>query len=244
MAGQGAVIISGASRGIGAALSIELDHRGFTVAGLSRTGDPPLGCEDPSRFLLRKCDVTDETQLKESIAWAVERTGGIRALVNNAGLHTTAKSSELQRADFERVMAINTTALMLACREAFPYFQKQGGGLIFNMGSSFGRIGAPYNLAYCASKAAVGAITRVLAAEWAKYNIRVVNIAPGYIETDLNKDFLASDKVKALLADRIPTGGAGTVQDVAKLIAGLLVEDIPFLTGATIYLDGGQTISH
>ena len=244
MADKGTVIISGASRGIGASLSIELDRRGYRVAGLSRTGDAPLGCTDPSRFLLRKCDVTDETQLRDSFAWVVAQTGGIRALVNNAGLHTTAKSSELQRDDFERVMSINTTALMLACREAFPYFQKQGSGLIFNMGSSFGRIGAPYNLAYCASKAAVGAITRVLATEWARYKIRVVNIAPGYIETDLNRDFLASEKVKALLADRIPTGGAGTAEDVAKLIAGLLAEDIPFLTGATIYLDGGQTIAH
>ena len=244
MTGKGAVIISGASRGIGAALSVELDRRGFTVAGLSRTGDAPLGGADPSRLLLRQCDVTDEVQLRESFAWVVEQAGGIRALVNNAGLHTTSKSSELQRDDFERVMEINTTALMLACREAFPHFQKQGGGLIFNMGSSFGRIGAPYNLAYCASKAAVGAITRVLATEWARYGIRVVNIAPGYIETDLNKEFLSSDKVKALLADRIPTGAAGTAQDVAKLIAGLLVEDIPFLTGATIYLDGGQTIAH
>ena len=112
------------------------------------------------------------------------------------------------------------------------------------MGSSFGWIGAPYNLAYCTSTAALGGMTRVLAAEWAKYNIRTLNIAPGYIETDLNKEFLENEKVKNLLAERIPTGGPGKAEDVAKLIAALLVEDIPFMTGSTVYLDGGQTFAH
>lgn len=241
---EGVIVISGASRGIGAALSIELDRRGFTVAGLSRTGDPPLGCKDPSKFLLRKCDVTDASQLRDSFAWVKEQAGGIKALVNNAGLHTNSKSQELEQDDFERVMEINVTAVMLACREAFPHFEKQGGGMIFNMGSSFGWIGAPYNLAYCTSKAALGGMTRVLAAEWAKYNIRTVNIAPGYIETDLNKEFLESEKVKKLLSERIPTGAPGKAIDVAKLVSALISEDIPFLTGSTIYLDGGQTFAH
>ena len=241
---NGAVIVTGASRGIGAALSIELDRRGFTVAGLSRTGDAPLGCADPSRFLLRKCDATDESQIRDSFAWVAEQASGIKCLVNNAGLHTNSKSQELERSDFERVMEINVTSVMLGCREVFPYFEKQGNGLIFNMGSSFGWIGAPYNLAYCTSKAALGGMTRVLAAEWAKYNIRTLNIAPGYIETDLNKEFLENEKVKNLLAERIPTGGPGKAEDVAKLIAALLVEDIPFMTGSTVYLDGGQTFAH
>ena len=68
--------------------------------------------------------------------------------------------------------------------------------------------------------------------------------APGYIETDLNKEFLENEKVKNLLAERIPTGGPGKAEDVAKLIAALLVEDIPFMTGSTVYLDGGQTFAH
>jgi NAD(P)-dependent dehydrogenase (short-subunit alcohol dehydrogenase family) len=87
-------------------------------------------------------------------------------------------------------------------------------------------------------------MTRVLAVEWAKYKIRTLNIAPGYIETDLNKDFLESEKVNKLLSERIPTGGPGKAEDVAKLVAALLVEDIPFMTGSTIYLDGGQTFAH
>ena len=241
---DGAVIVTGGSRGIGAALSIELNRRGFKVACLSRTGDAPLGCEDPSRFLLCVCDATDEVQLRDSFAWVAEQAGGIKALVNNAGLHTNSKSQELERSEFEKVMDINVTAVMLGCREVFPHFERQGSGMIFNMGSSFGWIGAPFNLAYCTSKAALGGMTRVLAAEWAKYKIRTLNIAPGYIETDLNKDFLESEKVKKLLSERIPTGGPGKAEDVAKLVAALLVEDIPFMTGSTIYLDGGQTFAH
>ena len=241
---DGAVIVTGGSRGIGAALSIELNRRGFKVACLSRTGDAPLGCEDPSRFLLCVCDATDEVQLRDSFAWVAEQAGGIKALVNNAGLHTNSKSQELKRSEFERVMEINVTAVMLGCREVFPHFKRQGGGMIFNMGSSFGWIGAPFNLAYCTSKAALGGMTRVLAVEWARYKIRTLNIAPGYIETDLNKDFLESEKVKKLLSERIPTGGPGKAEDVAKLVTALLVEDIPFMTGSTIYLDGGQTFAH
>jgi len=105
-------------------------------------------------------------------------------------------------------------------------------------------MGVPDNLAYCASKAAVGAMTRCLAVEWAKDSIRVLNVAPGYIATDLNEDYLARDKVKAWLASRIPTGGPGATQDVAALVTSLITGAIPYLTGETIYLDGGQGMNH
>jgi NAD(P)-dependent dehydrogenase (short-subunit alcohol dehydrogenase family) len=100
------------------------------------------------------------------------------------------------------------------------------------------------NLAYCASKAAVGAITRCLAAEWAQEGIGVVNIAPGYVETDLNRDFLASEKTKAWLSRRVPVGRAGHADEVARLVAAIFSENISYLTGETIYLDGGQGINH
>jgi NAD(P)-dependent dehydrogenase (short-subunit alcohol dehydrogenase family) len=132
---------------------------------------------------------------------------------------------------------------MLASREAYPLL-KQSGGTIVNIGSFFDRMGVPDNLAYCASKAAVGAMTRCLAVEWAKDSIRVLNVAPGYIATDLNEDYLARDKVKAWLASRIPTGGPGATQDVAALVTSLITGAIPYLTGETIYLDGGQGMNH
>ena len=132
---------------------------------------------------------------------------------------------------------------MVACREAYPHLVRSGGGgKIVNMGSFFDRLGVPGNLAYCASKAAVAAITRCLAVEWAGDGITVVCVAPGYIETDMNREVRGDDKGRAWLEKRIPMGRAGTPQEVATLVGSLIAEDMPFLTGETIYLDGGQGI--
>ena len=87
-------------------------------------------------------------------------------------------------------------------------------------------------------------MTRCMAVEWSVDNIKVIDVAPGYIETDLNRDYLSREKVKQWLAGRIPTGSAGLPADVARLVAALFVEDIPFLTGETIYVDGGQGMNH
>lgn len=132
---------------------------------------------------------------------------------------------------------------MVAAREVFPHL-KDNGGTIINIGSFFDRIGAPDNLAYCASKAAVGAMTRVMAVEWARHGIGVINVAPGYIETALNRDYLAKAKVQAWMESRIPTGAPGKPHSVAQLVASLMVENIAYLTGETIYIDGGQGINH
>jgi NAD(P)-dependent dehydrogenase (short-subunit alcohol dehydrogenase family) len=102
--------------------------------------------------------------------------------------------------------AVNATAVFAACREAFPHLAKAGGGIIVNIGSFFDKLGVKRNLAYCASKAAVGAMTRCLAVEWAAKGIRVVDIAPGYIETDLNRDALTKGPLRDFLARRIPGG--------------------------------------
>jgi NAD(P)-dependent dehydrogenase (short-subunit alcohol dehydrogenase family) len=141
-------------------------------------------------------------------------------------------------------MRLNTTAVFVACREVYPHLKAAEEGLIVNIGSFFDKMGVPDNVAYCASKAAVGAITRSLAAEWAKDGIRVLDVAPGYIETDLNRDYLAKEKVRAWLARRIPVGRPGRPEEVARLVGLLFAEKIGFLTGETIYLDGAQAINH
>ena len=121
---------------------------------------------------------------------------------------------------------------------------REGGGVIVNIGSLFDKLGVPDNLAYCASKAAVGAMTRCMAVEWAHEGIRVINVAPGYIKTDLNRDFLAREKVHAWMQQRIPVGGPGSAGEVAKLVGALCQDQISFLTGETIYVDGAQGINH
>lgn len=235
----GQIILTGASRGIGAAIAHELDARGFQVVGVSRSAQVPDGLNIP----MHQCDLTDEVALTRVFS-DIANNGPITALINNAGLHTHSRSANLATLDYNRVMATNATAVMMACREVYPFLKTNGNGLIINMGSFFDKLGVKENLAYCASKAAVGAISRCLAVEWAKDKIQVLNLAPGYIETDLNREFLAHPSVLEALRSRIPAGGPAQPTQVARLVAALLSEDIPFLTGETIYLDGGQGMHH
>ena len=229
---KGQVIVTGASRGIGEAIAIELGRRGFDVVALSRSGKSPVGVG-------MVCDMTDEGSIASAIAGIGER-GPIIGLVNNAGAHEARRSAELSLSEFEACMRLNASAVLVACREAYPYLRKSGEGLIVNIGSFFDRLAVSENLAYCASKAAVGAMTRCLASEWAKDGIRVLDVAPGYIETDLNRDFLANEKVRSWLKRRVPVGRPGSADEVARLVGALFSEKIGFLTGETIYIDGGQ----
>jgi NAD(P)-dependent dehydrogenase (short-subunit alcohol dehydrogenase family) len=239
------IAVTGASRGIGAEIALELARRGFRVACLSRQGTLPEA--DPAndvgaRLLPARCDVTDETSVREALA-AVARDG-LHGLVNNAGIHLDAPSHELTLDTYERVMRTNATSVFTVCRESYPYLLETGGGTIVNIGSFFDKIGVKRNLAYCASKAAVGAITRCLAVEWGAKNIRVLDVAPGYIETDLNRDAFTSGPLREYLQKRVPIKRHGTAPEIARLVGAIFAEDIPFLTGDTIYIDGGQGIAH
>ena len=216
MLDRGQIVITGASKGIGAAIASEMAQRGYDVVCLSRTGTSDVGHAVA-------CDIA--------------------GLVNNAGVHILGSIATLTTEDFNKTIALNTTAVMVAAREAYPHL-KQNGGTIVNIGSFFDKLGVPDNLAYCASKAAVAAMTRCMAVEWARDGIRVMNVAPGYIETDLNRDFLAREKVQKWMASRIPVGKPGKASDVAKLVAAIFGESIGFLTGETIYIDGAQGMNH
>lgn len=241
------IAVTGASRGIGAAIALELAHRGFTVACLTRKGKGPEvqgATALTARFVAVACDVTDEASLKSAFAAVVDKAGALHGLVNNAGIHLDGASHELATATYEKVMATNTTAVFTACREAYPHLVNSGGGCIVNIGSFFDKIGVKRNVAYCASKAAVGAITRCLAVEWANRGIRVIDVAPGYIVTDLNRDAMTSGPLADYLKKRIPSGTTGKAADVAKLVTAIFTEDIPFLSGETIYIDGAQGINH
>jgi NAD(P)-dependent dehydrogenase (short-subunit alcohol dehydrogenase family) len=239
------IAVTGASRGIGAAIALELARRGFRVACLSRQGTLPEGATSndvATRFLPARCDVTDEQSVREALS-AVARDR-LYGLVNNAGIHLDAPSHELTMDTYERVMRTNATAVFMVCREAYPYLVKADGGTIVNIGSFFDKVGVKRNLAYCASKAAVGAMTRCLAVEWGAKNIRVLDVAPGYIETDLNRDAFTSGPLREYLQKRVPMKRHGNADEVARLVAAIFSEDIPFLTGETIYIDGGQSIAH
>lgn len=247
MAKQGIIAVTGASRGIGAEIALELARRGFTVGCLSRQArapDPPPGEEAlAGRLKPLSCDVTDEASLRDAFADLARIGGSLAGLVNNAGIHLDGRSEAFSTTDFEKVMTTNATAVFAAAREAYPHLARTKGTIV-NIGSFFDKLGVKRNLAYCASKAAVAAITRCLAVEWAPVGIRVINVAPGYIVTDLNRDQLSEGPLSAYLQQRIPTGGPSDPEGVAHLVAALVGERIPFLTGETIYIDGAQGIAH
>ena len=242
---SGAIVVTGANRGIGAGIALELARRGYCVAALTRTGQIAAEHEPYAGQVCGfACDVTDTAALSAALAAAAGRFGQLRGLVNNAGLHLYGHSKEFSDTDFDRVMRVNAHAPFAACRQAFPYLEQRPGALIVNIGSFFDRLGVKNNVAYCASKAALGAITRCLAVEWASAGIRVINVAPGYVATDLNREALSAGPLAAYLRGRIPSGAPGSAEDVARLIGALYCEDLPFLTGETIYIDGGQSIAH
>jgi NAD(P)-dependent dehydrogenase (short-subunit alcohol dehydrogenase family) len=248
---QSCIIVTGASRGIGAAIAESLAQASFLVGCLSRSGDLPQRPEASDavrqRWLPAACDVTDAEAVRAAMRDIAQRCGvPIAGLVNNAGIHLEGKSESFALEQYEQVMRTNATSVLIGSQSVFPLLRDNGGkgGMIVNIGSFFDKMGVKRNLAYCASKAAVGAITRCLAVEWASYGIRVVDVAPGYIATDLNRDALSTGPLRAFLEKRIPGGEPGTAEDVGALVALLFAMPGNFLSGETIYIDGAQGIAH
>jgi len=243
------IVVTGASRGIGAAVALALAQQGHHVACLSRSGSLPaianVSAEITGRWMGFKADVTQVQSLRDVFVQLANDEWSVSGLVNNAGVHTDAASSEMSMEDWHQVMDTNATAVVSACQAAYSHLVAAGGGVIVNIGSFFDKIGVKRNMAYCASKAAVGAITRVLAVEWASKGIRVVDVAPGYIQTDLNADAMASGSpLRQYLDKRIPGREPGTAADVGALVAAMFTPAGKFLSGETIYVDGGQSIAH
>ncbi|WP_454693443.1 SDR family NAD(P)-dependent oxidoreductase [Achromobacter aegrifaciens] len=246
MADSKAIVVTGASRGIGAAIATELARRGNRVACLSRTGARPRISDAEvlaERFLCIPCDVSREEDLKAAFKAAADWGGGISGLVNNAGIHREGPSRSFSTPEFEEILRVIATAVFAASREAYPYLVESAPSLIVNIGSFFEKMAAKGSTAYCASKAAVAAITRCLAAEWGRKDISVLNVAPGYIETEINREYLHDPANAPKVTARLFPGRPGTPDEVARLIAALYAERIAFLTGETIYIDGGHSIS-
>ena len=243
------IVVTGASRGIGAAIASALAAQGRDVICLSRSGALP-SFPDASADLAARCtglkaDVTNPQSMAAVFQQLADAGWRVTGLVNNAGVHLDGASADISLAHWNQVMNTNTTSVLTACQAAYPHLVAAGGGVIVNIGSFFDKLGVKRNLAYCASKAAVGAITRCLAVEWAFNSIRVINVAPGYIVTDLNSDVMApGGPLRTYLDKRIPGKEPGTAADVGALVAMLFTPAGAFLSGETIYVDGAQSIAH
>lgn len=243
------IVVTGASKGIGAAIAVALAKQGRNVICVSRSAARPsasdLTEETTQHLHVAKADVTSPKMMSELFQVLADSGWRITGLVNNAGMHIDAASAEVSLEQWTQIMDTNATSVVTACQTAYPHLVKAGGGVIVNIGSFFDKLGVKRNLAYCASKAAVGAITRVLAVEWASKGIRTINVAPGYIVTDLNGDAMApGGPLRAYLDKRIPGKEPGTAADVGALVASLFSPAGAFLNGETIYVDGGQGIVH
>jgi NAD(P)-dependent dehydrogenase (short-subunit alcohol dehydrogenase family) len=244
---SGTAVVTGASKGIGAAVALLLADSGWSVYCLSRAGVPPAKNSAASgsplsqgRLIPVAVDITDDDAVKRFFDDLEPAPPSL--LVNCAGIHVEHDSLTISKGDLDEVMKLNLFA-PLHLSQLFAHQVEGSGGVILNIGSFFELVGVARSLAYSASKAALASVTRTLAVEWAKREIWVVNIAPGYVETDINREHLADPAVRSSLASRIPRGRPSTTDEVAALIVSLAVPTVAAqLTGHSIYADGGQHI--
>ena len=166
--------------------------------------------------------------------------GPIDILVNNAGITLDKRSVEVTDEEWDDVLATNLTSTFVLARAVAPGMMEQRHGKIINIGSMYGKIGVPGYAAYCASKAAVEALTRSLAVESARHGIQVNCLAPGYVNTDIPREAMADEKLRTLFLSRVPARRIGEPEEVATLAVYLASAASDFMTGQTVYLDGAR----
>jgi NAD(P)-dependent dehydrogenase (short-subunit alcohol dehydrogenase family) len=252
-------IVTGAARGLGAAIAGRLTCDGADVVLLDVNGDVVAAAErlaggaGPVAVGL-VADVSDEAACAAAVDQAVRAIGGVDILVNNAGIGgPDTDVAGTSPAEFRRVLDVNLTGTFLMCRAVATVMIGQGrGGAIVNMGSVFGQQGVARGAGYCASKAGVALLTHSLALELAPHGIRVNTIAPGNMATEMHWDELRSraarsgttvDEQVKLARAGVPLGRHGTGDDIAGTVAWLVSPDASYVTGQTIGVNGGIWLS-
>ena len=235
-------LVTGASRGIGAAIALELAKKGFKVIGTATTDD---GAAKISHALAaypgcagRNLNVNDVAAAEALIDSIVKEHGGLQVLVNNAGITRDMLAMRLKDDDWDAVMDTNLKAVFRMSRAVMRCMMKQRYGRIVNITSVVGSLGNAGQSNYAAAKAGVAGMTRALARELGSRNITVNCIAPGFIETDMTAS-LSEDQQKALLS-QIPLGHLGKPQDVAHAVAFVASPQASYITGQEIHVNGGM----
>ncbi|WP_062788756.1 glucose 1-dehydrogenase [Novosphingobium capsulatum] len=243
---QGKVaIITGAAQGMGAAHARRFLAEGaaVTITDIDAERGEALARELGERAAFYRLDVADEENWAAVVDATEARFGPVTALVNNAGIiGSPTRCADLTQAEFQRVCAINQTAVFLGTKHVIPAMIRAGGGSIVNISSISGIVaiyGTP-NVAYAASKFAVRGITKQVAIEYGKQGIRANSVHPGYIKTKMMTDALDEDGIRVASAS-VPIGRVGEVEDVSNLVVFLASDESGFITGSEYIIDGGLT---
>jgi 3-oxoacyl-[acyl-carrier protein] reductase len=223
-------VVTGAGRGLGAAIAEELANRGAAVVRLDRDQQPGL----------LVADISNPDRVGYLFDAVAAEHGRIDVLVNNAGVGAVAPSEELSLEVWSRTLAINLTGTFLCSQAAARHMLPAGRGVIVNVGSVFAATGMPMRAAYAASKHGVVGLTKVLATEWATRGIRVVAVDPAYVRTALDDaDQRAGGYTTDDIERRTPMGRYAEPAEIARVVAFLASDDASFITGSEIAVDGG-----
>ena len=250
------VLVTGGSSGIGQAIAVRLAEYGANVA-INYVDRPEEAAETAAQ--VRACvarvrregvrdvlvggDVSNEEEVVHMLGEVVAGLGGIDVLVNNAGIQISHPSEELSSKEFDTVLAVNLRGSFLCAREAIRHWlATDGQGSIVNVSSVHQLIPKPRYLGYSVSKGGMQNLTRTLALEYAARGIRVNGIGPGATVTPINRAWIEDPARREQVESHIPMGRAGTADEMAGVAAFLASDDAAYITGQTIFVDGGLTL--
>jgi 3-oxoacyl-[acyl-carrier protein] reductase len=243
-----AALVSGGSRGIGAACCRLLARAGCDVTINYRTrADAAAAVRAEVEAMGRSAiifgaDVADSAQVEVMVEQAVAALGRLDILVANAGIWTEGRIDTMTDADWARMIAVNLSGAFHLCRAAVPHLKKSGEGAIIVIASTAGQRGESAHDHYAASKGGQIALTRSLAVELAPFGIRVNAVSPGWIRTDMTEPFLRPEKIAESLKEPIPLGRPGEAEDVAAPVAFLASNLARHITGAVLNVNGGAVL--
>lgn len=236
-------IVTGTSRGLGKAMAIALAKAGANIVGVgvSDMSETKEEIQKVGRqFLEIKADLTNTKSVDKIVSETVKKFGGIDILVNNSGTIRREDAINYKEKDWDDILNLNLKTLFFLSQKVAKQFMKQEtGGKIINIASMLSFQGGIRVPAYTASKSGVMGLTKALANEWAKYNINVNAIAPGYMATDNTKQIREDEKRSQEILDRIPSGRWGTPEDLAGAVVFLASKASDYVNGHTLAVDGG-----
>ena len=237
------VLITGASRGIGAQIAKTLANMGLKV-WINYRSKPEVADalqaeieQNGGKAAVIKFDATDEDEFIKGINLIVDSDGELSYLVNNAGITNDKLALRMKTSEFTDVINTNLTSAFIGCREALKVMSKKRFGAVVNVASIVGEMGNAGQVNYSASKGGLIAMSKSFAKEGASRNIRFNSVTPGFIETDMTHGL--SDEVKKTYSDNIPLKRFGSASEVAEVVAFLLSDHASYVTGETLRINGG-----